>query len=95
MITNDAVTGATPAATYAKANDRRITAVIFPQIFKPRFGDGVDVVIGGGRASITSALTEAGLSLETVSAPAGRPFVDDLLGHSRRRDARAGGHGLG
>src|ERR687897_1803972 len=53
VITNDAVTGATPAATYAKANDRGLTAVIFQQIFKPRFGDGVDVVIGGGRAAIS------------------------------------------
>jgi len=29
IITNDAVTGATPAAVYAKANDRGATAVIF------------------------------------------------------------------
>ena len=39
VITNDAVTGATPAATYAKANERGLTAVIFQQIFTPRFGD--------------------------------------------------------
>jgi alkaline phosphatase len=75
VITNDAVTGATPAATYAKANDRGLTAVIFQQLFKPRFGDGVDVMIGGGLGAITSALTEAGLSLEALSAQAGRPLL--------------------
>ena len=75
VITNDAVTGATPAATYAKANDRGLTAAIFQQIFSPRFGDGVDVMIGGGRSAITAALTEAGLSIETLSGPAGRPAL--------------------
>ena len=48
IITNDAVTGATPAALYAKANDRAMTAVIFQQAFTPRFGDGVDVLIAPG-----------------------------------------------
>jgi alkaline phosphatase len=75
VITNDAVTGATPAATYAKANDRGLTALIFQQIFTPRFGDGVDVMIGGGRGAITAALTEAGLSLETLSRDGGRPVL--------------------
>ncbi len=75
VITNDAVTGATPAATYAKANDRGLTAAIFQQIFSPRFGDGVDVMIGGGRSAITAALTEAGLSIETLSGNAGRPVL--------------------
>ena len=53
VITNDALTGATPAALYAKANDRASAAVIFQQIFTPRFGDGPDVMIGAGRAAIT------------------------------------------
>ena len=75
VITNDAVTGATPAATYAKANDRGLTAVIFPQLFKPRFGDGVDVLIGGGRGAITAALTEAGTSIETLSRDSNRPVL--------------------
>ena len=75
VITNDAVTGATPAATYAKANERGLTAVIFQQIFTPRFGDGVDVMMSGGRGAITSALTEAGLNLETLSSEARRPVL--------------------
>jgi alkaline phosphatase len=32
IITNDALTGATPAALYAKATDRALTAVIFQQV---------------------------------------------------------------
>jgi alkaline phosphatase len=75
VITNDAVTGATPAATYAKANDRGLTAHIFQQIFAPRFGDGVDVMIGGGRPTVTAALKEAGVDLDTVSQKGGRPVL--------------------
>jgi alkaline phosphatase len=80
VITNDAVTGATPAATYAKANDRGLTALIFQQLFKPRFGDGVDVVIGGGRGSIASALSEAGLSIDTLASESGRPVLTTFAG---------------
>ena len=75
VITNDAITGATPAATYAKANDRGLTALIFQQLFAPRFGDGVDVVIGGGRGAITTALREAGIELDTLSRERGRPVL--------------------
>jgi len=74
VITNDSLAGATPAATYAKANDRGMTAVIFQQVFTPRFGDGVDVMIGAGRAAITRALAEAGVDLEALSRERGRPM---------------------
>ena len=80
VITNDAVTGATPAATYAKANDRGLTALIFQQLFKPRFGDGVDVVIGGGRGAIASALSEAGQSIDTLASEGGRPVLTTFAG---------------
>ena len=87
VITNDAVTGATPAATYAKANDRGLTAHIFQQVFTPRFGDGVDVMIGGGRPSVSAALKEASLDLDTVSQKGGRPvlttFTDIPAGATR------------
>jgi alkaline phosphatase len=75
VITNDALTGATPAATYAKANDRGMTAHIFQQIFTPRFGDGVDVMMGGGRPAIAAALKEASLDLDTLAQTAGRPVL--------------------
>jgi len=75
VITNDAVTGATPAATYAKANDRGLTALIFQQLFRPRFGDGVDILIGGGRAAIAAALAEAGTTIEAASREGQRPVL--------------------
>ena len=75
VITNDALTGATPAATYAKANDRGMTAHIFQQIFTPRFGDGVDVMIGAGRPAVAAALKEASLDLDAVSQNGGRPVL--------------------
>jgi alkaline phosphatase len=78
IITNDALTGATPAALYAKANDRAATAVIFPQIFAPRFGDGVDVMIGAGRPAIATALAAAGVDLDALAAEHGRPLLTGL-----------------
>ena len=74
VITNDAVTGATPAATYAKANDRGMTAHIFQQIFTPRFGDGVDVMIGGGRPAVVCSERSQPRSRH-ASQKAGRPVL--------------------
>lgn len=78
IITNDALTGATPAALYAKANDRNMTAAIFQQAFAPRFGDGPDVMIGAGREAIARALTTAGVDLETLGREKGRPILSSL-----------------
>lgn len=78
VITNDAVTGATPAATYAKANDRGLTALIFQQIFTPKFGDGVDVLIGAGRGAIAKALAETGVDMHTLATDRGRPILATL-----------------
>ena len=78
LVTNDSLTGATPASLYAHANDRGKTAVIFQQAFTPRFGDGVDVMIGPGRASITKALAAEGLELDALSQKAGRPIHASL-----------------
>jgi alkaline phosphatase len=75
VVTNDSLAGATPAATYAKANDRGMTALIFQQAFAPRFGDGVDVMIGAGRGSIRTALAETGVDLETLARDRGRPLL--------------------
>ncbi len=79
IITNDAVTGATPAALYAKANDRAMTAVIFQQAFTPRFGDGVDVLIGAGRPAIAKAMAAAGVDLAEWATQRGRPLLASAL----------------
>jgi alkaline phosphatase len=78
IITNDALTGATPAALYAKANDRGQTAVIFQQAFAARYGDGPDVMIGAGRAAIAKALTAAGIDLDALGREQGRPVLRTL-----------------
>jgi alkaline phosphatase len=78
VISNDSLTGATPAATYAHVNDRGQTAAIFKQIFTPAFGDGVDVMIGGGRPNITKALAADGTDLDTLSRRYNRPILSAM-----------------
>jgi alkaline phosphatase len=78
IITNDALSGATPAALYAKSNDRAQTAAIFRQVFTPRFGDGVDVMIGGGRPAIAKALAATGEELDALGRQHGRPLLGSL-----------------
>ena len=78
IVTNDALSGATPAALYAKANDRAHTAVIFQQVFTPRFGDGVDVMIGAGRPAIAKALAAAGVEIDALAQEKGRPLLPSL-----------------
>jgi alkaline phosphatase len=78
IITNDAVTGATPASLYAKANDRASMAVIFQQVFTPRMGDGVDVMIGAGRPAITKSLAATGVDLEMLGREKERPLLRSL-----------------
>ncbi len=78
VISNDSLTGATPAATYAHVNDRGQTAAIFTQVFTPQFGDGVDVLIGGGRPAIIKALAAEGTDLDALSHRYGRPILSAL-----------------
>jgi alkaline phosphatase len=78
LVTNDSLTGATPASLYAHANDRARSATIFQQAFAPRFGDGVDVMIGPGRAAITKSLAAAGVDIDTLSKTAKRPIHASL-----------------
>ena len=78
IITNDAVTGATPAALYAKANERAEMAVIFQQVFTPRMGDGVDVMIGAGRPAIAKSLAATGVTLDALAKEKGRPLLASL-----------------
>jgi alkaline phosphatase len=90
VVSNSSVASATPAACYAHVNDRSLDGEIFLQAFRPRFGDGVDVLIGAERQEILSAtgaldvevpavLRKSGrelyASLEAVRADAHRPVV--------------------
>jgi alkaline phosphatase len=49
VVSNMNMADATPAACYSHVNSRKKMGEIFAQIWKPRFGDGVDVVLGNGR----------------------------------------------
>ncbi len=64
VVSNGSVTDATPAACYAHVHDRGQTGAIMAQVFSPRSGDGVDVLIGAGRAEILRAAVQSGLDLD-------------------------------
>ncbi len=78
VITNMTATDATPAATYAHANDRRDYSRIFQDFLKPRFGDGVDVLIGIGRSQIDKALAADNLSVAGLMESSGRPLYPSI-----------------
>jgi alkaline phosphatase len=78
VITNSSVLSATPAATYAHVNDRANEVEIFRQLLKPRFGDGVDVVFGAGRAGVIEAAMAAGVNARTAIEAAGLGLYDSI-----------------
>jgi alkaline phosphatase len=78
VITDMPITDATPAACYAHSNDRGKWGEIFPQAFTPRFGDGVDVLIGSGRAAIEAQLKAQNTSFEALSERYHRPIFASL-----------------
>ncbi len=78
VVSNSSMADATPAACYAHSNDRRKTGEIFAQVLTPRFGDGVDVIIGPGRLIILKATRELGLDLETALPKKGFRVLDSL-----------------
>ncbi len=78
VVSNMNMTDATPAACYAHSNDRNASGKIFAQVFSPRFGDGVDVIIGAGRDSIIAATEKTGLKVKPAMREHGYAFYDSL-----------------
>ncbi len=78
VLSNMAITDATPAACYAHSNERNATGQIFAQILAPRFGDGVDVIIGAGRSAILKATEALGLQIGPALREKGYSFYDSL-----------------
>ena len=78
VVTNTTFTDATPAATYAQVNDRGDFARIFRQLLAPRFGDGVDVLIGPGIGAVDKKLAVEGASVAALMARGQRPLYDSL-----------------
>ena len=87
VVSNMNIADATPAACYAHQNDRRKYGEIFLEVFAPRFGDGVDVVIGGGRKAVFGAVDKLGQQLDGVAAAKGRKIYA-RLGDVPASDAR-------
>ena len=78
VLTNVNIADATPAACYSHVNDRGKFGDIFSQIFQPRFGDGVDVVMGVGRKQIFDNATAIGKNLDELAKAHGRAIYSSL-----------------
>ena len=79
VLSNVNIADATPAACYSHVNDRGKLGEIFTSIFHPSFGDGVDVVMGVGRAQILANGRSNGKALDDAIVASGRPIYA-LLG---------------
>ncbi len=78
VLSNMTITDATTGACYAHSNDRSAVGPIFAQVFTPRFGDGVDVVIGAGRDPVLAATAKIGVNVESAAREKGYAFRDSL-----------------
>jgi alkaline phosphatase len=81
IISNDDRTGVTIAAAsafYAHTNNRQRSADIFQQLLHPKFGNGVDVVIGTGLKWISAESAKAGRNLAADIPAAGYAYAHSL-----------------
>jgi alkaline phosphatase len=78
VISNSSMADATPAACYAHVNDRAKQGEIFLQLLEPRFGDGVDVVIGYGRDGILKNTAALGADLPARLREKGYAYFETL-----------------
>jgi len=88
VLTDSSISDATPAACYAQSNDRAKQGEIFLQILKPRFGDGVDLVIGKGRELVLKQTAALGVDIWPALAGKGYRRVSSPEA-CRSADARA------
>ena len=80
VVSNTSMADATPAACYSHVDKRSKIGEIFSQIWKPRFGDGVDLVFGGGRTKIADSLREMNIDLDEQLTKAGWPVYPSIAG---------------
>lgn len=76
VVSNSSMADATPAACYAHSNSRRNFGEIFLYVLNPKFGDGVDVVMGPGRKAILEATRAKGADLAAELPKKGFRFLD-------------------
>ncbi|WP_240499979.1 alkaline phosphatase [Sphingomonas montana] len=77
IVTNMKIWDATPAACFAHVAARKSKDEIFRQMLAPRFGDGVDVLIGKGQADATASFAARGTTAERAFRTAGYRYGDD------------------
>jgi alkaline phosphatase len=78
VVSNMNIADATPAACYSHSESRKNFADIFSQIWKPRFGDGVDLVLGAGKTRIADALRGVNIDFEQQLRASGRPIYPSI-----------------
>jgi alkaline phosphatase len=78
VVSTVSMADATPAACYSHVDSRDKFGEIFAQILTPRFGDGVDVVIGPGRKQIFAATAKLGIDLEPALKKKGYGVYDSV-----------------
>jgi alkaline phosphatase len=78
VVSNSSAASATPAACYAHVNDRAKEGEIFAQILEPRFGDGIDLVLGAGQLRILDQMRKLGLDPEVAIKAKGYAFGKSL-----------------
>lgn len=76
VVTNMTAWDATPGACYAHLASRKQMLDIFSQLFSPRYGDGVDVLIGAGRTKLYETAKEAGWDIEAKIKQGGYASFD-------------------
>jgi alkaline phosphatase len=86
VVTNMNIWDATPAACYAHVPSRKNKNDIFAQMLAPRFGNGVDILLGKGKADALASYAARGTTAEKAFASAGYRFGEDpaLIGTSAR-----------
>ena len=92
VVTNSPLADATPAATYAHANDRAKFGEIFRYVVEPCYGDGVDVAIGPGLERIVTETQALGVDLSKALAAKGYAYLQNDVPGIRK--AAAEGHRL-
>jgi alkaline phosphatase len=78
VVSNMAMADATPAACYSHVDSRKKFGEIFSQVWQPRFGDGVDLILGGGRTRIATSLKEINIDLDAKLKQAGWPVYSTV-----------------
>jgi alkaline phosphatase len=77
VVTNQPIWDATPAACFAHVPSRKDKDAIFAQMLEPRYGKGVDILVGRGLADADAAFAKRGTTAAAAFAKAGYRFGND------------------